>query len=73
MLHPKWVKEMEHEGKLVVWGEEKKGDAHGHHAWDVLYTLISATVLLNVGNGLATRMGGFNNLKVTKTVPYFHY
>jgi formate dehydrogenase subunit gamma len=32
MLHPKWVKEMEHEGKLVAWGEEKKDDAHGHHA-----------------------------------------
>jgi len=32
MLHPKWVKEMEHEGKLVVYGEEKKDDAHGHHA-----------------------------------------
>ena len=24
MLHPKWVKEMEHEGKLIVYGEEKK-------------------------------------------------
>jgi formate dehydrogenase subunit gamma len=32
MLHTKCVKEMEHEGKLVVWGEEKKDDAHGHHA-----------------------------------------
>ena len=32
MLHPKWVKEMEHEGKLVVYGEEKKSDAHGHSA-----------------------------------------
>ncbi|MFA5284180.1 MAG: formate dehydrogenase subunit gamma, partial [Smithellaceae bacterium] len=32
MLHPKWVKEMEHEGKLLVYGEEKKSDAHGHHA-----------------------------------------
>ena len=32
MLHPKWVKEMEHEGKLVVYGEEKKSDAHGHQA-----------------------------------------
>ena len=32
MLHPKWVKEMEHEGKLIVYGEEKKDDAHGHHA-----------------------------------------
>jgi formate dehydrogenase subunit gamma len=28
MLHPKWVKEMEHEGKLVVWGEEKKTTHH---------------------------------------------
>lgn len=24
MLHPKWVKEMEHEGTLIVYGEEKK-------------------------------------------------
>jgi formate dehydrogenase subunit gamma len=32
MLHPKWVKEMEHEGKLIVSGEEKKSEAHGHHA-----------------------------------------
>ncbi len=32
MLHPKWVKEMEHEGKLIAYGEEKKDDAHGHHA-----------------------------------------
>ena len=32
MLHPKWVKEMEHEGKLVAWGEEKKNDSHGHQA-----------------------------------------
>jgi formate dehydrogenase subunit gamma len=32
MLHPKWVKEMEHEGKLIVWGEQKKDDTHGHHA-----------------------------------------
>jgi len=32
MLHPKWVKEMEHEGKLIVYGEEKKEDAHGHSA-----------------------------------------
>jgi formate dehydrogenase subunit gamma len=31
-LHPKWVKEMEHEGKLLVSGEEKKSEAHGHHA-----------------------------------------
>jgi len=31
MLHPKWYKEMEHEGKLIVSGEEKK-TAHGHHA-----------------------------------------
>ena len=28
--HPKWLKEMEAEGKLVVFGEEKK-EAHGHH------------------------------------------
>jgi formate dehydrogenase subunit gamma len=28
MLHPKWLKEMEHEGKLIVSGEEKKA---GHH------------------------------------------
>jgi len=28
--HPGWLREMEHEGKLVVFGEEKK-DAHGHH------------------------------------------
>jgi len=28
--HPKWLKEMEHEGKLVVYGEEKKTAAHGH-------------------------------------------
>jgi formate dehydrogenase subunit gamma len=32
MLHPKWVKEMEHEGKLIAWGEQKKDDTHGHHA-----------------------------------------
>ena len=32
MLHPKWVKEMEHEGKLIVSGEEKKAEAHSHHA-----------------------------------------
>ncbi len=30
--HPGWLKEMEHEGKLVVYGEEKKSGAHGHHA-----------------------------------------
>ncbi|MDD3249809.1 MAG: formate dehydrogenase subunit gamma [Smithellaceae bacterium] len=30
--HPGWFKEMEHEGKLVVWGEEKKNDAHEHQA-----------------------------------------
>lgn len=28
MLHPKWVKEMEHEGKLIVSGEEKKAAHH---------------------------------------------
>jgi formate dehydrogenase subunit gamma len=27
-LHPKWVKEMEHEGKLVISGEEKKTAHH---------------------------------------------
>jgi formate dehydrogenase subunit gamma len=32
MLHPKWVKEMEHEGRLIAWGEQKKDDTHGHHA-----------------------------------------
>lgn len=32
MLHPKWVKEMEHEGKLIAWGEQEKDDTHGHHA-----------------------------------------
>jgi formate dehydrogenase subunit gamma len=26
--HPKWLKEMEHEGKLEVYGEEKKSPAH---------------------------------------------
>jgi len=26
MLHPKWYKEMEHEGKLIVSGEEKNAD-----------------------------------------------
>jgi formate dehydrogenase subunit gamma len=26
--HPKWLKEMEHEGKLVVYGEEKTGGGH---------------------------------------------
>jgi formate dehydrogenase subunit gamma len=26
--HPKWLKEMEHEGKLVVYGEEKKTTDH---------------------------------------------
>ncbi|NPU86463.1 MAG: formate dehydrogenase subunit gamma, partial [Syntrophaceae bacterium] len=26
--HPKWLKEMEHEGKLVVSGEEKPGGGH---------------------------------------------
>ena len=26
--HPKWLKEMEHEGKLVVYGEEKKTSEH---------------------------------------------
>jgi len=26
--HTKWLKEMEHEGKLVVWGEEKAGGGH---------------------------------------------
>ncbi len=30
--HPGWLKEMEHEGKLIVYGEGKKDDAHGHHA-----------------------------------------
>ena len=30
--HPGWLREMEHEGKLIVYGEEKKEDAHGHHA-----------------------------------------
>lgn len=30
--HPGWLREMEHEGKLIVYGEEKKKDAHGHHA-----------------------------------------
>jgi formate dehydrogenase subunit gamma len=29
--HPGWLKEMEHEGKLIVSGEEKKSEAHGHH------------------------------------------
>ena len=28
--HPKWLKEMEHEGKLVVYGEEKASTGHGH-------------------------------------------
>jgi formate dehydrogenase subunit gamma len=28
MLHPKWLKEMEHEGKLIVSGEEKAPTAH---------------------------------------------
>jgi formate dehydrogenase subunit gamma len=28
--HPKWLKEMEHHGTLVVYGEEKKPSAHGH-------------------------------------------
>ena len=28
MLHPKWLKEMEHSGKLEVYGEEKKPVAH---------------------------------------------
>jgi formate dehydrogenase subunit gamma len=28
MLHPKWLKEMEHEGKLIVSGEEKKTSHH---------------------------------------------
>jgi formate dehydrogenase subunit gamma len=30
MLHPKWVKEMEHKGELVVSGEEKKTET-AHH------------------------------------------
>ena len=30
--HPGWLHEMEHQGKLIVYGEEKKDDAHGHHA-----------------------------------------
>jgi formate dehydrogenase subunit gamma len=29
--HPKWLKEMEHHGTLVVYGEEKKPAAGGHH------------------------------------------
>ena len=29
--HPKWLKEMEHHGTLVVYGEEKKGAPGGHH------------------------------------------
>jgi formate dehydrogenase subunit gamma len=28
--HPKWLKEMEHEGTLIVYGEEKPA-AEGHH------------------------------------------
>ncbi|ABC78247.1 formate dehydrogenase subunit gamma [Syntrophus aciditrophicus] len=28
--HPKWLKEMEEEGKLVVFGEEKTNAGHGH-------------------------------------------
>ena len=28
--HPKWLKEMEEEGKLVVFGEEKTHAGHGH-------------------------------------------
>ena len=28
--HPKWLEEMEHAGKLVVYGEEKKA-AEEHH------------------------------------------
>jgi formate dehydrogenase subunit gamma len=28
--HPKWLKEMEHQGTLIVYGEEKKPSAHGH-------------------------------------------
>jgi formate dehydrogenase subunit gamma len=28
--HPKWLKEMEHKGTLIVYGEEKKPSAHGH-------------------------------------------
>lgn len=28
---PAWLKEMEHEGKLEVYGEEKKAVEHGHH------------------------------------------
>jgi len=30
--HPGWLKEMEHKGTLIVYGEEKKSDAHGHLA-----------------------------------------
>jgi len=29
--HPKWLREMEEHGTLVVYGEEKKGAAEGHH------------------------------------------
>jgi formate dehydrogenase subunit gamma len=29
--HPKWLKEMEHEGTLIVYGEEKPSGGHGHH------------------------------------------
>ena len=29
--HPGWLKEMEHEGKLVVSGAESKPAVHGHH------------------------------------------
>jgi len=29
--HPKWLKEMEHEGTLIVYGEEKQAKGHGHH------------------------------------------
>jgi formate dehydrogenase subunit gamma len=28
--HPKWLKEMEHEGQLVVYREEKASTGHGH-------------------------------------------
>ena len=30
--HPGWLHKMEHQGKLIVYGEEKKHDAHGHSA-----------------------------------------
>ncbi len=31
--HPKWLKEMEHKGKLVVYGQEPASkEGQGHHA-----------------------------------------